>query len=473
MVIFRPSHLRSAIALLPEFFQIQLRWHGAKSQHGSSETQTRSVQACPGRGVVGRIIAMKNVWHACLAFVVTGSILSAQEALPPPVQVEVKQGESIQAALDKLPESGGIVRIAPGNFVISEPLVVRTAETRIEGSGASTHIINKNEEEQPAIHIRPDAYAEDKKARLWRIQADNFRVSGNEKSGHGIFAQGIQEIFLHGVSIDHHGGHGIFLDFCFEDPRIADCILTYNKESGVHLVGNHDIVVDANHFEENNDALTCLDGFNLTFNGNNIDDHLRHGVVIENTYGSVVTGNMIEECAGTAIILDRDCYGITLSSNVIAHDLGGGIDMRDAWGCAISANTFTIIHKFGVRVSKDSGRLTITGNNFSNSYHGEGLMKRKEQHENEWQIDSGEGVLLESTENNVINGNVFSGMDAHAVLATGTSTGNSITDNIVTDYGRREAVENPIAVPADGGNQVKDNLVSKPAKPVPAGPAKP
>jgi parallel beta-helix repeat protein len=264
---------------------------------------------------------MKNLRHACFAFIVTTTILSAQETLPPPVEVDVKQGESIQAALDKLPESGGVIRIAPGNFTITEPLVVRTAETRIEGSGASTHIVNKNEEGHPAIHIRPDAYAEDKKARLWRIQTDNFRVSGNEKSGHGIFAQGIQEIFLHGVSIDHHGGHGIFLDFCFEDPRIADCILTYNKESGVHLVGNHDIVVDANHFEENNDALTCLDGFNLTFTGNNIDDHLRHGVVIENTYGSVVTGNMIEECAGTAIILDRDCYGITLSANVIAHDL--------------------------------------------------------------------------------------------------------------------------------------------------------
>ena len=53
--------------------------------------------------------------------------------------------------------------------------------------------------------------------------------------------------------------------------------------------------------------------------GNNLDDHLGDGVVIENTYGSVVAGNMIEECKGTAIVLDRDCYGIALSANVIAH----------------------------------------------------------------------------------------------------------------------------------------------------------
>jgi hypothetical protein len=66
------------------------------------------------------------------------------------------------------------------------------------------------------------------------------------------------------------------------------------------------------------DAIRCIDGFNLCMTGNNLDDHLGDGVVIENTYGSVVSGNMIEECNGTAIVLDRDCYGITLSANVIA-----------------------------------------------------------------------------------------------------------------------------------------------------------
>jgi hypothetical protein len=173
----------------------------------------------------------------------------------------------------------------------------------------------------------------------------DLRISGSEKSGDGIFAEGIQEIYLEGVSIDHHGGHGIVLKDCFEDPRMADCILTYNKKSGIEILGCHDIVVNANHFEENQDALHCVDSFNLCMNGNNIDDHLGNGVIIENTYGSVVSGNMIEECNGTAIILDRDCYGITLSANVIAHHLKGGIDLRDACGCTLSANTFTIAHQ--------------------------------------------------------------------------------------------------------------------------------
>ena len=64
-----------------------------------------------------------------------------------------------------------------------------------------------------------------------------------------------------------------------------DSILTYNALAGLQITGCHDIVLNGCHFEENQDAIRCIDGFNLCCNGNNIDDHLRHGIVIENTYG--------------------------------------------------------------------------------------------------------------------------------------------------------------------------------------------
>ena len=102
--------------------------------------------------------------------------------------------------------------------------------------------------------------------------------------------------------------------------------------------------------------------------GNNLDDHLGDGVVIENTYGSVVAGNMIEECKGTAIVLDRDCYGIALSANVIAHEESGGIDLRGAHGCTVSDNVFTIVKQRALVIGPNSGRITVTGNNFSNSF---------------------------------------------------------------------------------------------------------
>ena len=390
-------------------------------------------------------------------FTLIAAPLLAQDG-PAPVTINAGKYDSLQAAFDAVPETGGVVLIPPGNYELAAPLFIDTPETRIIGSGAATHLINKNELGEPALILQPANVKEDPKARLWRVQVADLRISGNPKSGDGIYANYIEEIYLEGVSIDHNGGNGIHLIDCYEDPRIADCILTYNTDCGLRIQGCHDIVVNANHFEENQDALHCADAFNLCMNGNNIDDHLRHGVVIENTYGSVLSGNMIEECNGTAIILDRDCYGITLSANVIAHHLGGGIDLRDAWGCTVSANTFTIAHKFSVRVSGDSGRDTISGNNFCNTWIGD-QDKRPAEGKTPMAIDEGTGVLLEAgAKNVVINGNNFSGLSSPAVWSTGECRSLLITDNMLTDCGRKSGDQPWIDVKATGPSFIKDNI---------------
>jgi hypothetical protein len=384
----------------------------------------------------------------------------AQTPAVKPVTVDAGKFATLQEAVDSLPETGGIISIPPGTYELTQPLHVKTGETRIQGAGASTHLVNKNEEGKPLMMLRPAKLDTDKKAKLWRVQVDGLRLSGNPKSGDGIFAENIEEIFLQGVSVDHHGANGINLVNCYEDPRINDCIMTYNAAAGLNIVGCHDIVVNGNHFEENQDALRCVDAFNLCANGNNIDDHLRHGIVIENTYGSVVSGNMIEECSGTAIILDRDCYGITLSSNVIAHHLEGGIDLKDAWGCAVSANTFTIAHKFSVRVAKDSGRMTISANNFCNTYIGAGADKRPKEAKTPMGIDEGTGILLQDTADVTISGNTFGGLSTAAVWAEGKCERVLVSGNVVTDCGRKLGKDKPlIDLDASENSIVKDNIL--------------
>lgn len=394
---------------------------------------------------------------AAIAFHTLAAVSSA-------TTVDASKFPNLQAALDAVPEAGGLVTLPPGLYEITEPLRVKTGDTRIVGSGAATHIQNKNEQGAPAFILRPANLDEDKKARLWRVQMADLRISGSEKSGDGIFAECIQEIYLEGVSIDHHGGHGIHLKSCFEDPRIADCILTYNKKCGIEIFDCHDIVVNANHFEENQDALHCADSFNLCMNGNNIDDHLGNGIIIENTYGSVVSGNMIEECNGTALILDRDCYGITLSANVIAHHLEGGIDLRDACGCTLSANTFTIAHRFSVRVAAASERNTISGNTFCNTYIGAGQDKRPAEAKTPMGTDEGTGIQIENGVNGLsINGNTFSGLSTEAVWAEGEVKNLLVTSNLCMDCGRKIAKGKPwLRLPDGASVLIKDNLLTSP-----------
>lgn len=355
-----------------------------------------------------------------------------------PAVVNSANYPSLQAAADALPPSGGLLQIAPGEHELTQPLVIKSGDTRIAGSGTATHIRNLNEAGEPAILIRPEALATNPRARLWRVEVCNLRVSGNRHSGPGIQAIGVQEFVVRNLTADRNGSHGLAMDRCSENPRVIGCNFTYNNGSGVHSLGGHDIIVSANQFEENIDGLTLLDGFNLTFTGNNLDDHLRHGLVIENTYGSVISGNMIEECEGTAIILDRDCYGIAISSNSIAHHLGGGIDLRDAWGCTITGNNFVLVHQYSIRVGSESGRHTITGNQFTNSHIGGERVRRLSvaQSENPWQWDVASGIVLQETSDLVITGNQFSGLTTQAVVARGNCERLLVTNNLITDFGR-------------------------------------
>jgi hypothetical protein len=367
---------------------------------------------------------------------------------------EINAGDydSLQSALDALPATGGRVVIPSGTYEITTPLRLGTSDVRIEGSGNSTHIVNLNEDGEPALVIAHEKLREVKSEdRLWRVQIANLRLTGNAKSGDGIHAILINEIFLHNVTVSYHGGDGILLDYCYEDARVADCLITYNKQVGLNLPGCHDIVVSANQFEENLDAVMVSDGYNLCMTGNNLDDHLRHGVIIENTYGSVVSGNMIEECQGTAIILDRDCYGNTISANVIAHN-GAGVDLRDAHGIAVSANTFTLMTEPALRIAESSGRVTVTGNNFCNSYIGEGKVKRN--------TDDlmAAGIQLQSTNNIAICGNVFSSLQSKAV-AVGDSKPKSVlfSNNVLVDVESEHS-----SLPGEeSSNVVGSNLVNE------------
>lgn len=330
---------------------------------------------------------------------------------------------SLQAAIDALPQQGGIVRLPAGEFEVSSPLVIQTGDTRLEGAGAATHIINTNTKGEPAIFIaHADGASVKKEDRLWRVNLANLRVTGNPRSGAGVIAVKVEEIFLQGVTISHNGGDGILLDECYEDPRVSDCLITYNAAVGLHLKGCHDIVVSANQFEENNDALHCIDSFNLCMNGNNLDDHLNRGVVIENTYGSVLSGNMIEECAKAAVTLDHECYGITISANVIAHN-GSGVDLRHAHGCAVSGNTFTINKSASLRIAEKSGRITVSGNSFSNSFVGEGKIKRVPEDR------SAGGILLESAKDIHIVGNTFAGLTTKPIDDRGDKSRNVVAEN--------------------------------------------
>ena len=387
-----------------------------------------------------------------------GGKRTLQDGGAPGVPPGTNACEYLQAQLDSLPAEGGNWTIPPGRYEIDQPIVVSRSDIMVRGSGTCTHIVNRNETGEPTLRI----VSPEKDGYLWRVQVCDLRITGNPKSGAGIQAIRVNELLLSRLSVEHNGGDGILMDHCYEDPRVCDSLMNYNAATGLNLLGCHDIVVSANQFEENMDALHCIDGYNLTMTGNNLDDHLGNGVVIQNTYGSIVSANMIEECNGHAVILRGDCYGD-----------------------AISANTFVLLAEYSIHALDGAAQLTITGNTFSR-YPFDPERSRKG--------DPGGGILLETIRDVTISGNTFTATRREAVKAVGESnrriaiTGNTVynasaekagafaafslenpsyclvSNNIIHDEQEKDAASLPaICLEGTGEppeNTVHDNLIS-------------
>ncbi len=335
--------------------------------------------------------------------------------------------DSLNDAMAALPAGGGLVQLPAGRIEVTAPVVVRRDDVMLRGCGTATHLVNLNTEGQPALLFEPPEGRE----KIWRVQIADLRITGNPKSGAGLVAKGVNELLLSRVSVEHNGGGGVVLDACYEDPRVSDCLFTYNKGTGLDLLGCHDIVVSANQFEENVDALHCINGYNLTMTGNNLDDHLGNGVVIENTYGSVLSGNMIEECNGHAAVLKGACYGNALSANTFAHCKGEGLRLVGVRDITVSANTFVLLAEPAVHILEDACQITITGNTF-NSYPFDPAKRHK--------LDPGQGILLENTHDVTVSGNLFSSPYREAIKVAGEANARiNITGNTILNASRVEA----------------------------------
>jgi parallel beta-helix repeat protein len=352
--------------------------------------------------------------------------------------------ESLEAAFAALPAGGGVITIPPGRYEITESLRIRAGDVMVRGAGTCTHIVNKNEGGQPAI----DVQAPEGVKSIWRVQLCDLRVTGNPKSGPGIYAKSVDELLISQVAAEHNGTHGIFLDSCYEDPRISDCLINYNKQTGLRLVGCHDIVVSANQFEENNNAVECINGYNLCMTGNNLDDHLGNGVVIENTYGSLVSANMIEECAGHAVVLARECYGDTVSANTLAHCKGEGVHVDNVRDITISANNIVLMAQPGVRAVNGAGELTITGNTFCR-YPFDPSKRHK--------VDPAFGIVLESAQDVTITGNTFTRLHQSAVTTRGKDNKRII---VVGNSILNPSQEKPREFPALLFENLSDSIIS-------------
>jgi len=291
------------------------------------------------------------------------SIYGFQGSTQPDNTVCAGDYATIQEAVDALPEEGGTVYVPAGIYKISEPIIVQKSDVSLIGAGTGTILINTSEDGKNTIELI--GTEEDP---IWRVKVSDMHLKGNEKCGNAIYAKRVNEISLSDMWIDYHGKSGVYLDYCYENPRVYDNNIAYNREMGVLLDGCHDIVVSANQMEENGIGIYGKGLYNATVTGNNIDDHIKNCIYFINTLGSIITANMLENCKGKSVILDEKCNGIVVTGNTFR--MPGVLSVFKNKGVVITGNAFDASESTALEV-EESELITVSGNIFSGS--GEGV----------------------------------------------------------------------------------------------------
>jgi hypothetical protein len=86
------------------------------------------------------------------------------------------------------------------------------------------------------------------------------------------------------------------------------------------------------------------------------------------------------------------------------------------------------VGKDALSIGPNSGRITVVGNNFSNSYIGSDKLKRAANDQ------KAAGMVLSGTSGIAVSGNLFSGLRPKAISLEGDPTKHVLfTDNLVID----------------------------------------
>lgn len=111
-------------------------------------------------------------------------------------------------------------------------------------------------------------------------------------------------------------------------------------------------------------------------------------------------------------------------------------------------------------IGPQSGRITVTGNNFSNSFLGQ-------QTRRVGKPDLATGILLQGTRDVTISGNVFAGLAQEAIQADAACRRILVTGNVLVDLNRSVAGDapQPPGLHAAAGAELEShaNLLDRPA----------
>jgi len=311
-------------------------------------------------------------------------------------------GAAIQAAINALPVTGGMIFIPEGTYLVDAPLTVPYANTSIVGSGKSTILKSIT----PAIY---EMFNIDSKENL------QFRDLHIEGSIDGLYFKACHNSKVMNCSFYNIGDVAINDKIASNNLSIFNCIFDTVGYYGIQLRGS-DCRIQGNYFTlievdciitENVSERTIITNNNfILFSG--------YGIDIGGDF-SVVSGNNINYC-GLGILISSDHSIIT--NNQINYSEWDGIGVASTNGCVINNNIITNSVRHGIYAIHDTHN-TISGNEIIDNDSGD--------------TDSFDGIFLIDCDRLLISNNICRSTTGTTKQRYGININSGIKNKIISN----------------------------------------
>ncbi|MBL7080643.1 right-handed parallel beta-helix repeat-containing protein [Candidatus Bathyarchaeota archaeon] len=216
-------------------------------------------------------------------------------------------------------------------------------------------------------------------------QGDGIRLSAATEScvvegcwiksaaGHGICAGGVGHRFAHNECWDNEYDGVNVEPGCDRVLVLGNHCHDQNSWNGIQVgYGNNGIgtvSVIGNHCHGNRQGIAAQGGANVEIVGNVLQDNVEDGIEIWSMDRFVISGNVISgaddvsDMTGAGIHVEQVSSVGLITGNLIELCAGHGIHLQDAAYVTVTGNTIRKVTKHGVNLSGDSARdCVISGN---------------------------------------------------------------------------------------------------------------
>jgi hypothetical protein len=369
------------------------------------------------------------------------------------------------AALQKLVDTQGSVRLAKGRYKLTKTITVDLAKTGyasvsgdgtaqiiMAGPGPAFHFVGTHDKSADPWNIKPPVWDAQRAPAVTGIEivgahaeADGIEATGTmqltvdrvvvRECRHAVhLTKNNRNIIINACHLYHNSGIGVFYDDVnLHQSNIIGSHISYNGGGGVVSRGGNvrnlqigTCDIEANHDPKGRPSANV----ELDSTGGSIGEVTITGCTIQHSHKAPGSANIRILGAGKdPSLLRREGREhtreghVTITGNVFS-DVQVNLEIRQARGVTVSANTFWEGFAHDLLV-EDSQNIVITGNNFDRNprylVNGNGLAEKN-------------GVVLRRVADSAFSGNIVVGVHGQeAAVDVEDGTRLRITDNSILD----------------------------------------